>query len=116
MNGSATPAAEDGTVQFDPHGQLRLCDTDAHEHSTTLLSHSSLFLDKMDQFRVVVNQSLQTMQRLAVAIERVKLLAVGARCHADAEVESRTRQRASLEMMLKDWQRCPSKAPEIHRR
>eukprot|EP00759_Apiculatamorpha_spiralis_P040844 PhF_6_TR39651/c0_g1_i2/m.58827/K16473/IFT20; intraflagellar transport protein 20 len=106
--------SEEGVAQFDNSGQLRLCDLETHEHGANMLNHASSFLEKIDQFRTHVSTSLQTMNRLAQAIEKVKLAAVGARCHADMEVESRAKQRAMLEIQLKEKQQTLDRKRSEH--
>jgi intraflagellar transport protein 20 len=95
---------EDKAVMFDAHGVIRVYDPELYEQSTKTLTTQREYVDKMDQFKSVITQSMTIVQQLGKAIEREKLRAIGARNMAESEAEARKRVIREAELRVEEQQ------------
>jgi intraflagellar transport protein 20 len=95
---------EDRVVQFDTNGQIRVYDPEAFEEMVKTIESQADYVEKMDQFKAVVGQTMSVVQQLGQAIEKEKLRAIGSRNVAESETENRKRAAREAELRLAEKQ------------
>jgi intraflagellar transport protein 20 len=95
---------EEKAVMFDQNGALRVYDPELYDQATKTLTTQREYVEKMDQFKAVISQSMTIVQQLGKAIEREKLRAIGARNLAESEAEARKRVLREAELRVEEQQ------------
>ena len=95
---------EEKAVMFDQNGALRVYDPELFDQATKTLTTQREYVEKMDQFKSVITQSMAIVQQLGKAIEREKLRAIGARNLAESEAEARKRVLREAELRVEEQQ------------
>ncbi len=95
---------EEKAVMFDVTGALRVYDPDLFEQANKTLHTQREYVEKMDQFKAVITQSMSLVQQLGKAIEREKLRAIGARNIAESETETRKRVLREAQLRVEEQQ------------
>uniref|UniRef100_A0A7S1M9Y1 Intraflagellar transport (IFT) protein n=1 Tax=Neobodo designis TaxID=312471 RepID=A0A7S1M9Y1_NEODS len=95
---------EEKAVMFDQNGALRVYDPELFDQATKTLTTQREYVEKMDQFKSVITQSMAIVQQLGKAIEREKLRAIGARNLAESEAEARKRVIREAELRVEEQQ------------
>jgi intraflagellar transport protein 20 len=95
---------EEKAVMFDQNGALRVYDPELFDQATKTLTTQREYVEKMDQFKSVITQSMTIVQQLGKAIEREKLRAIGARNLAESEAETRKRVMREAELRVEEQQ------------
>jgi intraflagellar transport protein 20 len=90
---------EDKVVMFDVNGAIRIYDPEKYEELTKTLNCQKDYVQKMDEFKAMVNQTMGIVQQLGQAIEKEKLRAIGSRNVVESEAEAR--KRALLEAQIR---------------
>lgn len=95
---------EEKAVMFDANGALRVYDPELYDQAAKTLATQRDYVEKMDQFKAVITQSMGIVQQLGKAIEREKLRAIGARNIAESETETRKRVIRGAELRVQEQQ------------
>ena len=95
---------EEKAVMFDQNGALRVYDPELYDQATKTLTTQREYVEKMDQFKAVISQSMTIVQQLGKAIERETLRAIGARNLAESEAEARKRVLREAELRVEEQQ------------
>lgn len=95
---------EEKAVMFDANGAIRVYDPELYDQATKTHSTQREYVEKMDQFKAVVTQSMAIVEQLGKAIEKEKLRAIGARNITESEAEARKRQLREAELRVQEQQ------------
>ena len=95
---------EDRVVQFDSNGGIRVYDPELFDEAVKTIEAQGDYVEKMDQFKSVVSQTMSIVQQLGQAIEKEKLRAIGSRNVAETEAENRKRAMHEAELRLNEKQ------------
>ena len=95
---------EEKVVQFDPTGAIRVYDPEKFEEAQKTYATQRDYLEKMDQFKGIVTQTMSIVQQLGKAIEKEKLRAIGARNVVESEGEARKRALREAHLRVQEKQ------------
>ncbi|CAD2218082.1 intraflagellar transport (IFT) protein [Angomonas deanei] len=95
---------ENQIVMFDNNGAIRMYNPEKYDELVKTVETQKSYVGKMDEFRNVVNQTMQIVERLGKAIEQEKLKAIGARNVVESEEEERNRALQEAQVRLREKQ------------
>lgn len=92
----------DDLIMFDKLGAIRMYNPDKYEQLVSTIDTERQYIEKMEEFRNVVNQTMTIVESLGKAIEREKLRAIGNRNIVESEAEERGRMVQEAEVRLRE--------------
>lgn len=95
---------EEKVVQFDQTGAIRVYDPEKFDEAQKTFNTQRDYLEKMDQFKAVVTQTMAIVSQLGKAIEKEKLRAIGARNVVESEGEARKRALREANLRVQEKQ------------
>lgn len=95
---------EDKVVVFDTNGAIRIYDPEKFEQLTKTLGAQKDYIQKMDEFKSIVTQTMGIVQQLGQAIEKEKLRAIGSRNVVESENEARKNALVEAQIHLREKQ------------
>jgi intraflagellar transport protein 20 len=95
---------EDKVVVFDANGAIRIYDPEKYDQLTKTLGAQKDYIQKMDEFKSIVTQTMGIVQQLGQAIEKEKLRAIGSRNVVESENEARKNALVEAQIHLREKQ------------
>lgn len=89
---------------FDANGGIRIYDAEKFEELVKTLNSQKDYVQKMDEFKAMVTQTMGTVEQLGQAIEKEKLRAIGSRNVVESESEARKRSLQEAQIRLREKQ------------
>ena len=90
---------------FDSVGNIRIYDPERFDEMAKAVQGQRDYVEKMDQFRGIAEQTLKLVEQLGQAIEKEKLKAIGSRNIVESEAEARKRSMREAEFRHAEKQR-----------
>lgn len=95
---------EDQLIIFDANGAIRMYDPEKFDELVKSIEVEGRYVEKMSEFRTLVQQTMTIVQRLGDAIESEKLKAIGSRNIVESEAEERFRAVQEAQVRLREKQ------------
>ena len=95
---------EEKLVQFDANGAIRIYDPEKYDELMKTLACEKDYVQKMDDFKGIVSQTMGILQQLGQAIENEKLRAIGSRNIVESESDNRKRVMDEAQLRLREKQ------------
>ncbi|AYU80998.1 intraflagellar transport (IFT) protein, putative [Leishmania donovani] len=95
---------EDRLIMFDNNGAIRMYDPEKYDELVKTVEVERRYVEKMDEFRALVQRTMAIVQRLGEAIEAEKLKAIGFRNIVESESEERFRAVQEAQIRLREKQ------------
>lgn len=95
---------DDKVVVFDANGAIRIYDPEKYDQLTKTLGAQKDYIQKMDEFKAIVTQTMGIVQQLGQAIEKEKLRAIGSRNVVESENEARKNALVESQIHLREKQ------------
>ncbi|CAG9578433.1 putative intraflagellar transport (IFT) protein [Leishmania major strain Friedlin] len=95
---------EDRLIMFDSNGAIRMYDPEKYDELVKTVEVERRYVEKMDEFRALVQRTMAIVQRLGEAIEAEKLKAIGFRNIVESEAEERFRAVQEAQIRLREKQ------------
>ncbi|KAK7201084.1 intraflagellar transport (IFT) protein [Novymonas esmeraldas] len=95
---------EDQIIMFDGNGAIRMYDPERYDELVKTVDVERRYVEKMDEFRSLVQRTMAIVQRLGEAIEAEKLKAIGSRNIVESEAEERFRAVQEAQVRLREKQ------------
>lgn len=89
---------------FDSNGAIRMYDPEKYDELVKTVEVERRYVEKMDEFRALVQRTMAIVQRLGEAIEAEKLKAIGFRNIVESESEERFRAVQEAQIRLREKQ------------
>ena len=90
---------------FDNNGGIRIYDPERYDEMVKTLQCQKDYVEKMDEFKGIVAQTMKVVEQLGKAIETEKLRAIGSRNAVESELDARKRATQDAEFRLAEKQR-----------
>ncbi|GET90802.1 intraflagellar transport (IFT) protein, putative [Leishmania tarentolae] len=95
---------EDRLIMFDSNGAIRMYDPEKYDELVKSIEVKQHYVEKMDEFRALVQRTMAIVERLGEAIEAEKLKAIGFRNIVESEAEERFRALQEAQIRLREKQ------------
>ncbi|KAG5498696.1 hypothetical protein JKF63_02983 [Porcisia hertigi] len=95
---------EDQLIMFDSNGAIRMYDPDKYDELVKTIETERRYMERMDEFRTLVQRTMAIVQSLGEAIEAEKLNAIGFRNIVESEAEERFRAVQEAQVRLREKQ------------
>jgi intraflagellar transport protein 20 len=95
---------EDQLIMFDSNGAIRMYDPEKFDQLVKAVEVEKRYVEKMDEFRALVQRTMAIVQKLGDAIEAEKLTAIGSRNIVESEAEERFRAVQEAQVRLREKQ------------
>ncbi|KAG5496652.1 hypothetical protein JIQ42_03483 [Leishmania sp. Namibia] len=95
---------EDRLIMFDSNGAIRMYDPEKYDELVKTVEVERRYVEKMDEFRALVQRTMAIVQSLGEAIEAEKLKAIGFRNIVESEPEERFRAVQEAQIRLREKQ------------
>lgn len=89
---------------FDSNGAIRMYNPTKFDELIQSIETEKRYVDKMEEFRLMVSQTMAIVNRLGDAIESEKLKAIGSRNIVESEAEERFRTVQEAQLRLREKQ------------
>ncbi|CCW61622.1 unnamed protein product [Phytomonas sp. EM1] len=96
--------SDDQLIMFDEKGAIRMFDPEKFDELVKSIETEKQYVEKMDSFCQMVNQTMGIVKKLADAIQAEKLKAIGYRNIVESEAEERFRAVQESEQRLLEKQ------------